>query len=210
MDGGTPPVRAPATLTDLVQRRHWIFDLDGTLTLAIHDFDALRRQLDLPEGAPILEACRARPHSEALLKQVDDWERALVEQAQPAPDALALLSTLQPAHTLGVLTRNTHEHAIRTLEVTGLDRFFDASVVVGRDQAQPKPSPAGVHVLLRHWRAEPSDAVMVGDHPFDLEAGKRAGTATVWVDRTASGSRCAWADHRVTALHLLLPPSPTR
>ena len=29
----------------LLRRRHWIFDLDGTLTLAVHDFAALRVRL---------------------------------------------------------------------------------------------------------------------------------------------------------------------
>jgi HAD superfamily hydrolase (TIGR01509 family) len=196
-------------VSDLLQRQHWIFDLDGTLTLAIHDFDALRRDLGLPPGAPILEACQQRPNSEALLRQVDDWERALVERARPAPDALTLLSALHPEHTLGVLTRNTHEHAMRTLQVTGLARFFADEVVIGRDQALPKPNPAGIYTLLRNWSAEASDAVMVGDHPFDLDAGTAAGTATVWVDRTHSGDLRPRSDRRVTALHHLLPVSPT-
>ncbi|MEY4949417.1 MAG: hypothetical protein RL698_1628, partial [Pseudomonadota bacterium] len=41
--------------------RHWIFDLDGTLTVAMHDFDAIRTALDLPTGRPILEALAELP-----------------------------------------------------------------------------------------------------------------------------------------------------
>ena len=33
---------------------HWVFDLDGTLTLAVHDFAAIRRHLGIPAQADIL------------------------------------------------------------------------------------------------------------------------------------------------------------
>ena len=46
---------------DLRERKYWIFDLDGTLTVAVHDFTATRRELDLPPGKPILEEL-ATPH----------------------------------------------------------------------------------------------------------------------------------------------------
>ena len=34
-------------------RRHWIFDLDGTLTVAAHDFAAIRRTLGIPPGRDV-------------------------------------------------------------------------------------------------------------------------------------------------------------
>ncbi len=40
----------------LRQRDCWIFDMDGTLTIANHDFEAIRAELDLPPDRPILEA----------------------------------------------------------------------------------------------------------------------------------------------------------
>ena len=43
----------------LTRRPCWIFDLDGTLTVAAHDFDAIRAELGLPQGRPILEALLA-------------------------------------------------------------------------------------------------------------------------------------------------------
>ena len=33
-----------------------VFDLDGTLTVAIHDFESIKRTLDLPTDKPILES----------------------------------------------------------------------------------------------------------------------------------------------------------
>ena len=43
--------------------QYWIFDLDGTLTIAVHDFDAIRDELGLPAGEPILEAMSKLPRN---------------------------------------------------------------------------------------------------------------------------------------------------
>lgn len=189
---------------DLRHRRHWIFDLDGTLTVAMHDFEGLRARLGLPPGVPILEACVAHPESERLLAEVARWEASLAEHASVPEDVLPLLEWLSGRAEMGVLTRNTAATAQRTLEVTGLSRYFDVQVVLGRDQAAPKPSPDGIHKHLARWGADVTDAVMVGDHLFDLQAGRAAGTATVWVDRAGRGASHPCADRCVGGLVELL------
>jgi len=42
----------------IAEVRHWVFDMDGTLTIAVHDFAAIRRALEIPEEDDIL---RCRP-----------------------------------------------------------------------------------------------------------------------------------------------------
>ena len=76
----------------LAGRKHWVFDLDGTLTLAVHDFDALRRELGLPSGLPILEALQNRPEEEVgvLMRRLDALEADLVSATGPAPGAVPL------------------------------------------------------------------------------------------------------------------------
>ena len=34
--------------------QHWVFDMDGTLTVAVHDYKHIRRILEIPEYADIL------------------------------------------------------------------------------------------------------------------------------------------------------------
>ena len=52
------------TESDFLQRRrHWIFDMDGTLTVSAHDFEHMRRELGLPPDVPILEALHALPEA---------------------------------------------------------------------------------------------------------------------------------------------------
>ncbi len=177
------------------ERRCWIFDLDGTLTVAIHDFDAIRRELALPIGQPILEALAALPEHEAQprLARLDALERELARRARPADGAGPLLDALTARGArLGIVTRNGHSIALDTLRAAGLERFFAATHVIGREAAAPKPSPDGVRLLLEGWRAAPSEAVMVGDYLFDLVAGRAAGTATIHVD-TSGAFR--WPEH---------------
>ena len=178
--------------------------MDGTLTVAMHDFDGLRARLGLPAGAPILETCETHPERSRLLAEVGLWEEELAEVARASPDALPLLEYLHGRATLGILTRNTRATAFRTLEVTGLSRFFPPEAVLGRDQAAAKPDPEGILWLLSHWQTTGGDAVMVGDYLFDLQAGRAAGTATVWIDRVGGRDFHAHADRRVTELDQLV------
>jgi HAD superfamily hydrolase (TIGR01509 family) len=192
---------------ELLARRHWVFDLDGTLTVPVHDFDAIRAALDLPEGRPILEALDALPPAEAAPRRAHlfELEAALVEAALPQPGAVELVGLLAARGAqLGLLTRNDRRLALRTLEVIGLAPWFAADTCLGRDEAPPKPSPAGIARLLGKWQAPPRDAVMVGDYLFDLQAGRAAGVATIHVGPPEPGWS-AWTDVHVTSLRGLLP-----
>ena len=70
-------------MTDLSTKRYWVFDMDGTLTVAVHDFDAIRDALGLPQGRPILEQLAELPADEAQrlrdrLVPVKKWPPARV------------------------------------------------------------------------------------------------------------------------------------
>ena len=104
---------------------------------------------------------------------------------------------------MGILTRNSVENAEVTLRACGLRDFFDDACILGRESAEPKPSPAGVYHLLEHWDSAPEQAVVCGDFRFDLEAGQSAGTATVYVDIDDENLWTNWANHRVETLHEL-------
>ncbi len=192
----------------LLARRHWIFDLDGTLTVAAHDFDAMRDELGLPRGVGILEALDALPPAEAAWRhaRVRAWEAELADAARAEPDALVLLEALRArGAVLGVLTRNLTALAWRTLAAIGAAHHFGPDAVIGRDHAAAKPDPEGILRLLGRWGASPGDAVMVGDFVLDLRAGRSAGVATVLVDRRSRGADWArWADRTVARLDDLL------
>lgn len=177
--------------------------MDGTLTVAAHDFALIRAQLGLPPGQPILEALAALPERESapLWARLDVLELELAQRARPAPGAAELLAALRERGArLGILTRNSFANALVTLEAAGLGAFFAPADVVAREHAPPKPRPDGIRRLLARWNAGPEEAVMVGDYRFDLEAGRAAGVATVYVDLDGSHAFAKHADLRVTRL----------
>ena len=45
----------------LADARHWVFDMDGTLTLAVHDFTAIKRSRDSPLSDDFLTHPAALP-----------------------------------------------------------------------------------------------------------------------------------------------------
>jgi HAD superfamily hydrolase (TIGR01509 family) len=170
----------------LADHTHWIFDMDGTLTVPVHDFDRLHAALGVPRGVDLLTVLAARtPEQRAAdLQIIAAWEDEAAALARPQEDAVALLEALVGAgRTLGILTRNTRGTSARTLAAAGLERYFVPDNIVTRDCAAPKPDPAGVALLLRRWGVAASQAVVVGDWVYDAQAGRRAGAATVLVMR---------------------------
>jgi len=187
---------------------HWVFDLDGTLTVAVHDFAAIRRELEIPDGSDILGHLSSLPvqDSQALHNRLQQIEEHLAVATQAASGAQLLLEHLQKrGATMGILTRNTRENAIRTLGLIGLDRFFTPEHVLGRDDATPKPEPDGIQHLARLWGTEAAATVMVGDYHYDLQAGRSAGALTVHVDATGSFRWPELTDVHIATLDELIP-----
>jgi len=197
----------------LADRTHWIFDLDGTLTVAAHDFELIRSKLGVPPRTPILEYMRALPEVEAsaMNDQLHEIEMEIALRSRPQPGVQELLGALSSAgKRLGIVTRNSEHIAKETLRVCEIDGFFGPKDILGRDSIVPKPSPDGIHTLLDRWDATPEDAVMVGDYLFDIQSGRQAGTATVYLDSAGHGEFSAEADATVSSLsdlHKLLSQS---
>ena len=155
---GLTPGSVATALPALADLRHWVFDLDGTLTVPVHDVALIRRALDIPAEADILGHLAALPVHEA--RQKHDWlmwhERTLAEAATPAVGAVALVRALHGRGCrLGILTRNASELASVALAAIGLDGVFDHADIIGRDEAAPKPAPDGLHYFADRWNVSP-------------------------------------------------------
>jgi len=155
-----------------------ILDLDGTLADSRLDFDAMRREMELPPGMPILEALVRLPPQEAercdqILRR---HELAGAERATVLPGAIELLQVLNSRriHT-AVATRNSRQITDRTLRRLGLAIQLSFT----RDDGPIKPDPWAILQACNQWRIVPNEAVMVGDYRFDVECGRAAGCHTV-------------------------------
>ncbi|MCP3871159.1 MAG: HAD family hydrolase [Gammaproteobacteria bacterium] len=184
-------------------KRYWIFDMDGTLTVAQHDFDAIRAELDLPLNEPILEALDRLPaiQADARMRQLDAIELDLAASARAQEGAGELLEQLcRQAFHLGILTRNARGSAMKTLASCGLDKFFSDEDVISRGCVRPKPDPDGIHRLLNRWQGHPDQTVMIGDFLFDVQCGRNAGTTTVYFDPQGDNLWNEYADLVVSSL----------
>lgn len=170
----------------ILTRRCWIFDLDGTLTVPVHDFPAIRTALGMTDSDPdILRFLDSLPEAESAARhaRLIEIEYELAGRTAAAPGAVGLLEQLRRRDAkVGILTRNTREIALHTLGQIGLKDYFTAADILGRDEAEPKPHPEGIEKLLASWGSFPHETVMVGDYLFDLQVGRAAGTATIHVD----------------------------
>ncbi|MFK3820182.1 HAD family hydrolase [Pseudomonas sp. NPDC089407] len=165
--------------------RNWVFDMDGTLTVAVHDFAAIRVALDIPAEDDILTHLAALPANEAAAKHawLLEHERDLAIASTAAAGAVELVRELaERGCRLGILTRNARELAHVTLKAIGLADCFAVEHILGRDEAAPKPSPDGLLKIASAWGVAPSELVMVGDYRFDLDCGRAAGARTVLVN----------------------------
>ncbi|MEE4373564.1 HAD family hydrolase [Pseudomonas alliivorans] len=170
------------TLHDI---RHWVFDMDGTLTVPVHDFPAIKRELGIPQDADILGHLAALPAAESAAKHawLLEHERELALGSLPADGAVELVRELAArGYRLGILTRNARELAHITLQAIGLADCFAVDDVLGRDEATPKPHLAGLLKLASAWDVEPKRMVMIGDYRHDLDCGRAAGAKTVLVN----------------------------
>lgn len=175
-----------------------LFDLDGTLVETHIDFpamtnltEALAREAGVPpevtDGKDILGmvdaavddlAARGGDGPEWRRQAFEALERLEVEGcAHPVllPGTQELLAGLVANGVkVGVVTRNCRRVATGLLARFALPHHL----LLSRDDvAKSKPNPEHLWEALKLLDARPDEALMVGDHWMDVQAGERAGVA---------------------------------
>lgn len=181
--------------------------MDGTLTVAIHNFLLIRKKLGLPQGLPILETIETYPEKKAkrILSKLDKIEYELALRSNPQNGVYELLHKLKSQNKkLGIITRNSIENAHETLNNCKLSSFFERKYILGRESCKPKPSPECVKKLMDLWNACPSDTIMVGDYLFDLLSGRAAGVFTIYLDVSNVFKWKDYANLCVSSMHNIL------
>lgn len=169
-----------------------IFDLDGTLADSGLDFAAMRREMGLPAGEPILEGIeRLDSQNAARCRDIlarHEW--AGVERATVTDGAIEFIGELAARDIRrAVLTRNSRELALATIGRLALD----IPLVLGREDAPVKPRPDAVLEICRRWALAPREVAVIGDYRFDIEAGRAAGAWTVAYTGLRPTAEVPWA-----------------
>lgn len=188
------------------RRRAWeidtvLFDFDGTLVdssraicRAFNEALATEARPAVPDeairpmiGRPLVEmfaTVDAQADREALERYVGAyraaWDLIAVPLTSPLPAMMETIDGLGRHRKLGVVTSRLSSGAHRIIDALGLSGRFD--VVVGLEHvARPKPDPEAVHLALGRLGARAERAMMVGDTPDDVLAGRAAGAVAVGV-----------------------------
>jgi phosphoglycolate phosphatase len=177
--------------------RHVAFDLDGTLIDSRSDLASAVNHVRARCGAPPIDP-------RTVYAYVGDGARALLERAVgPLPEAAmdealawflahygahcldrtrlypgmgAVLETLRSGgHTLSVVTNKPAHLSERILSGLGIRAHFLA-VVGGDSLPTRKPDPDGLLYVAGLAGTTPSETLLVGDSPVDLETASAAGT----------------------------------
>ena len=185
--------------------RVWIFDLDNTLHDATpHIFPHINRSmtaylqqhLQLDQQA----ANELRMHywqrygatlSGMIKHHATDPEHFLrhTHQFPDLPQMVLRVSRLRhvlqrlPGRKL-VFSNAPQHYARAVLALLRIDDLFDDVFAIEHARYQPKPQLAGFVRLLRKHRLNPARCVMVEDSAENLQAAKRLGMRTVWVNAT--------------------------
>jgi HAD superfamily hydrolase (TIGR01549 family) len=168
----------PATAAEQPRVRGIVFDMDGTLVAQVIDFDAIRRELGLPFGTPLLETMDRLPDADraAAWAVLDRHEQAAVSAAEVLPGVVDFLAWLEARGVKrAVLTRNSRSVATAVLGRCGLSTF---DPIVTRDDAPFKPQPEGLWRICKAWGLAPAEVLMLGDYVYDIQVGRNAGART--------------------------------
>lgn len=175
-----------------------IFDLDGTVVDTVELIRSSFRHASetvlgrtLPDdvlmanvGQPLMEqmVLLSAEHAQELYDVYRDHNHRvhdeLIREYEGVGEALAGLK--EAGKRLGLVTSKSAYTTEMAFRAIGLHRFFDA-VVTADDTEEHKPRPAPILLALERLGAAPETAIYVGDSPFDIDAGRAAGTATAAV-----------------------------
>lgn len=180
-----------------------ILDFDGTIgdtnKIIITTMQSVISELNLPEvsdadcqktiGLPLAKCFQA------VLPQLSDSEaedcaaryRLIFDELKrtihvsPFPHVLDTLKALHDrGQLLAIASSRAHESLDKFVTDMKLDNYVQ--MVIGADDVvYAKPDPEPVEMILKALNVAPAEALVVGDAPYDILMGRRAGCATCGV-----------------------------
>jgi len=167
-----------------------------------------------PLREQLKEFAKDAEEAERMAETYSSYQRTIHDgMVRPYPGALEVVRALKAAGAaLGVVTSRRTAMAQRTLACCGLAGDFD--VLIGADDVvKAKPDPEPVYLALERLGL-PSAAdrtLLVGDSPFDIRAGRAAGTRTaavLWGPFAREALLAEGPDHVVGRVEELLALRP--
>lgn len=119
---------------------------------------------------------------------------------RPTPGAKELLRRLHERGLKLVVASSAKKDELSPLlRVCGADQYIEQKTS-SDDADRSKPDPDIVHVALKQIALSADEVAMLGDTPYDVEAGSRAGVRVIgvrcggWDDKNLAGAAAVYAD----------------
>ncbi|XP_060178644.1 haloacid dehalogenase-like hydrolase domain-containing protein At2g33255 isoform X1 [Lycium barbarum] len=172
-----------------------VFDMDGTLTVPVIDFQAMYKAVlgndeyvavksKSPSGIDILHHIESwSPDKQRKAYEIiADFEKQGLDRLQIMPGAAELCGFLDSRNIRrGLITRNVKDAVDLFHERFGV-KFSPA---LSREYRPYKPDPAPLLHICSTWEVQPDEVMMIGDSlKDDVACGKRAGAFTCLLDET--------------------------
>ncbi len=112
---------------------------------------------------------------------------------------IALVDTLSlfPNRKI-IFTNASQDHAVRVIEILGIDEFFSEIIDILQISPYCKPMPEAYHKALEIiGLSNPADCVVIDDSPRNLKTASEMGFFTIQV---GSDTRCPYADAAILTI----------
>ena len=145
------------------------------------------------------EAGEGREISE---QRAEIFRQRYLPTIRPTPGAPAFVEWLLDSRLTVVIATSAKEEEVKALLTICGGQALASDATTSDDAERSKPDPDIIVAALKKSRASPDRAVMVGDTPYDIEAARRAGLATIafrcggWDDAALEGSIAIYDDPR--------------
>ena len=127
-----------------------------------------------------------------LQRKKEIFDRVHLPQLKPLPRALDLVRELaQRGFCVVVGTSAGKEDARHFIDLIGMGGYLSHVITASAVRAS-KPDPDLIEAALQAMDLAPSQVVMLGDTPYDIESARRAGVATIavrsggWIQRAGN------------------------
>ena len=108
-------------------------------------------------------------------KRGEIFKAKYLADIKPTPGASDLTAQLKAnGFRLFVASSGEQDEVKSLLKIAGVQNDIE-QVISGKDAPKSKPHPMSVEVALQKASVSPADALFIGDTPWDVEAGKKAG-----------------------------------
>ncbi len=160
----------------------YFFDLDGTLVDSKLDFELMRRDLNFPKDAPILEHIDTLTCEKEITGSnqiVLDHELRGANESVIFPGVHEFLRNLKHKnYPVAILTRNCR----KATDIMLRKHNIEIKQVITREEFPPKPDPTALLYLADHFKVNPKNCIYIGDFKFDMIAAQNAGMQSAHFD----------------------------